>query len=143
MSENDNIHVADKLFAALNAHNLSQADAYQADGYMFEGPGTPGAINADQSTAYTQGFIDAFPDLHFEVKEKIAQGDYVVFNWVASGTHKGSMRTPTGDMIPPTGKKAVVPGSTTYQFKHGKAVRGQTYWDMVTLLAQLGLMPGM
>ena len=66
-----------------------------------------------------------------------------ILNWVASGTHTGPLRTPTGASIPPTGKKAVVPGSSTYQFKNGKAVHTWVHWDMVTLLDQLGLMPGM
>jgi hypothetical protein len=66
----------------------------------------------------------------------------VVVNWVGSGTHTGPLRTPTGDMLPATGKKARVPGSTTYQFRGNLASRSWQYWDMVTLLAQLGLMPG-
>ncbi len=143
MSENGNVRVTEKFFEAINAHDLSQPGEYYADDYLYEAPGSPGALNQEQAQAYTQGFLDAFPDLHFDLKHKIAQGDYVVVNWVATGTHKGSLMTPTGDILAPTNKKAVVPGSTTYQFKDGKAVRSWVHWDMVTLLAQLGLMPGM
>ena len=42
-----------------------------------------------------------------------------------------------------TNKKASVNGSTFYEFKNGKVVSSQIYWDMVTLLAQIGMMPGM
>jgi len=73
----------------------------------------------------------------------IAQGDFVVVNWMSTGTHTGGLRTPTGAVIPPTGKKAMVPGSTTYQFRGGKVAQTWVHWDMTTLLAQLGLMPGM
>ena len=62
---------------------------------------------------------------------------------MSSGTHTGGLRTPTGQVIPPTGKKGLVPSSTTYQFKGGKVAQSWVHWDMVTLLAQLGLMPGM
>jgi predicted ester cyclase len=146
MSEFDNIHIAEKLFDAINAHNLNLGDSYQADDYKFEGPGTDhngGALNRDQAKAYTQSFINGFPDLHFELKQKVAQGEYVVINWVGSGTHTGPLPTPTGNTLPATGKKAAVAGSTTYQIKNGKAVKGWTYWDMVSLLSQLGMMPGM
>jgi ketosteroid isomerase-like protein len=143
MSEMENIRVVEMLFDALNAHDLSRGQAFETEDYRFEGPGAPGALNSDQARAYTQGFIDAFPDLHFELTQKIAQGDWVVVNWVGSGTHNGGLRTPTSEVIPPTGKKATAPGSTTYQFKNGKVAYGHTYWDMVTLLVQLGLMPGM
>jgi steroid delta-isomerase-like uncharacterized protein len=143
MNEMENIRVAEMLFDAINTHDLHRGHAFEAEDYRFEGPGAPCALDRDQAQAYTQGFIDAFPDLHFEPTQKIAQGDWVVVNWVGSGTHNGGLRTPTGEVIPPTGKKAMVPGSTTYQIKNGKAVYVHTYWDMVTLLAQLGLMPGM
>jgi predicted ester cyclase len=100
-------------------------------------------LNRDQAKAYTQGFITGFPDLHFELTQKVDQGEYVVINWVGNGTHTGPLPTPTGDTLPATGKKATVVGSTTYQIKNGKAVKGWTYWDMVSLLSQLGMMPGM
>ena len=146
MSEVDNIRIAEKLFDALNSHNLDLGDSFQAVDYKFEGPGTGhngDALNRDQAKAYTQGFITGFPDLHFELTQKVAQGEYVVINWVGSGTHTGPLPTPTGDTLPATGKKASVAGSTTYQIKNGKAVKGWTYWDMVSLLSQLGMMPGM
>ncbi len=142
MSEQENIRIAEKFFQAINDHDLSQNSDHYAPDYLYEAPGVPGQFNQEQSQAYTQGFLDAFPDLHFEIKHKIAQGDYVVINWRATGIHTGPLTTPTGNQLPPTGKKAVVPGSTTYEFKGGKAVRSWVHWDMVTLLAQLGLMPG-
>jgi len=143
MSEQDNIRIAEKFFEAINAHDLGRYPDLLADDYKAEAPGAPGLQTGDQSQAYNQVFLDAFPDLHFELRHKIAQGDFVVINWVGSGTHKGGLRTPTGEMIPPTGKHAIVPGSTTYQFKNGKAIHSWAHWDMVTLLAQLGMMPGM
>ena len=144
MSELDNIRIAEKLFDALNAHNLNLGDSYEDIDYKFEGPGTArngGALNRDQAKVYTQGFINGFPDLHFELTQKIAQGEYVVINWIGSGTHNGPLTTPTGDTLPATGKKAVVAGSTTYQIINGKVVKGWTYWDMVSMLSQLGILP--
>jgi len=127
----------------VNAHDLSQASQYQAPGYTFEGPGLPGAVGSDAQAAYMQGFFDAFPDLHFELTHKIAQGDFVVTNWVGTGTHEGPLRTPSGDSVPATGRKGTNFGSNTMEFENGKVVRVRSYWDMVALLAQLGLMPGM
>ena len=144
MSEFDNTRIAEKLFDAINAHNLNLGDSYQHVDYKFEGPGTDrngGALDRDQAKAYTQGFINGFPDLHFEMKQKVAQGEYVVINWVGSGTHTGPLPTPTGDTLSATGKKATVAGSTTYQIINGKVVKGWTYWDMISLLSQMGVMP--
>ena len=143
MSEQDNIRTAEKLFDDLNAHKLNRsADQYTAD-YKLEGPGTPGPMPFEQSVAYLQGFLDAFPDLHFTLKQRIADGDNVALTWTATGTHSGPMRTSAGTMIPPTGKKGVTSGCTTYTFKGGKIASSATYWDMASLLMQLGLMPNM
>jgi steroid delta-isomerase-like uncharacterized protein len=143
MSEQENTRNAEKFFEAINAHDLDLYPNLLALDYRSEAPGAAAPQTEEQSRAYNQSFIDAFPDLHFEIRHRIAQGDFVVLNWVGSGTHNGPLTTPSGAKIPPTGKKAVVPGSTTYQFKDGKAIRSWVHWDMVTLLAQLGLMPGM
>jgi len=143
MSEQDNARVAEKFFEVINDHDLSRHSDLLSPDFRSDQPGAPAPMNQEQDNAYIQVFIDAFPDLHFDFRQTIAQGDFVVVNWAASGTHKGSLKTPTGSMLPPTGKHAIVPGSTTYQFKNGKIMRAWNHWDMVTLLAQLGLMPGM
>ena len=143
MSEQENTRIVEKLFEALNAHELGRFSDHFAADYRADQPGAAASLTEEQNNAYTQGFFDAFPDLRFDTRQIIAQGDFVVVNWMGSGTHKGGLRTPTGAVVPPTGKHAMVPGSLTYQFKNGKIIRSWNHWDMASLLAQLGLMPGM
>jgi ketosteroid isomerase-like protein len=143
MSEQDNIRAVEQAFDDINTKNLGRSADLYDPGYKFEGPGAPGPMPYEPSLAYIQGFITAFPDLHFALKHKIADGDNVAVTWTAIGTHTGPMLTPTGATIPPTGKKGVINGCTTYEFKGNKIVASATYWDMVSLLTQLGLMPGM
>jgi steroid delta-isomerase-like uncharacterized protein len=143
MSEQENLRTVEKIFAALNDRQFGATDdAYAAD-YRYEAPGLPGPVDHATSGDYVRGFVTAFPDLHFELKDKVAQGDLVAVSWVSTGTHTGPLRTPTGEMLPPTGRKATGQGSSFYRFKNGKITRSAIYWDMVSLLAQLGLMPGM
>jgi steroid delta-isomerase-like uncharacterized protein len=144
MSEQDNIKAAHAFFEAWNAGDLSQGDAYSAEGVMAEGPGAPGPMNAEQNRMYLQNFMTAFPGTKFEILQTIAQGDFVVTNWKASGgTHSGPLQTPSGGSIPPTGKSAVVMGSTTTKLRDGKVTHTWTFWDMASLLGQLGLLPPM
>ena len=143
MSEQENARTAVMFFEAINDQDLSRHSELLSPDFRSDQPGAAAPMNEEQDNAYTQVFIDAFPDLHFDIRQTIAQGDFVAVNWLANGTHKGGLKTPAGPVLPPTGKHAIVPGSTTYQFKNGKIVRAWNHWDMVTLLAQLGLMPGM
>lgn len=143
MSEQENIKAARAFFEAWNMGDLSKTAQYEADNYMGEAPGTPGPLNAEQTRAYNQTFLTAFPGSKFELLLTIAQGDYVVINWKASGVHTGPLQTPSGGSIPPTGKHATLMGSTTSQIKNGKVTRSWNFWDMASLLGQLGLMPPM
>jgi predicted ester cyclase len=144
MSEQENIKAAHAFFDAWNAGDLSKADPYEADGFMAEGPGAAGPMNKEQNRMYLQNFLTAFPGSKFEVLLTVAQGDYVVMHWkVSGGAHTGPLRSPSGATIPPTGKTATVMGSTTTQVKNGKSTHSWTFWDMTSLLGQLGLLPPM
>ena len=144
MSEQENIKVSQAFFEAWNAGDLSKADKFEAADFMSEGPGAAGPMNHEQNRMYLQNFLTAFPGTKFEVLLTIATGDYVVNHWkVSGGSHSGPLHTPSGGVIPPTGKTAVVFGSTTSLVKNGKLSRSWTFWDMASLLAQLGLLPPM
>ena len=142
MSEQENIKAAQAWIDAWNSGDLSKADLYEADNFQAENPGT-GPLNSAQSRAYIQNFLTAFPGSKIEVVHTIVQGDYVVTNWKTTGTNNGPLQTPSGGSIPPTGKMATTMGSTTSLVKNGKVVHAWGYFDMATLLGQLGLLPPM
>ena len=143
MSEQDNIKASQAFFEAWNAGDLSRDADTTADEFRSEGPGAPGPMNEEEFRAYSQNFLTAFPGSKFEVLRTIAQGDYVVNNWKASGAHAGPLMSPSGAAIPPTGKTVTIFGSTTSEVKNGKVTRSWNYWDMTVMLTQLGLMPPM
>ena len=69
----------------------------------------------------------------------LAEGDRVLIQWTASGTHTERLATVTGETIPPTRQRATVSGAMLTEARYGKGVRGWLYWDQLSLLAQLGL----
>lgn len=143
MSERLNLEAARAFFEAWNAGDLNKADAYEAEDFIGEGPGAPGPMSAAQNRAYVQNFLTAFPGSKFEEWLTVAQGDYVVTHWKISGTHSAPLFSPSGAAIPPTGKRVTLTGSTTSQIKDGKVVRSWNFWDMSSMLSQLGLLPPM
>lgn len=143
MSEEENTKVAQAFYKSFNAHDLDAMVEMRAEDYEGEAPGGAGPMNREQVRAYEQNFLTAFPDLHFDVTITVAQEDNVVVDWIASGTHTGPLGTPSGSAIEPTEKKATVPGSATYEIKNGKITRSMAYFDMASLLGQLGVLPPM
>lgn len=82
-------------------------------------------------------YRSAFPDLSFTIDEQFASGDRVATRWTAKGTHKGEL---LGNA--PTGKVATVTGLSIDRFVGGKIAEGWTSWDSLSLMRQLGLVPG-
>ena len=140
MSEQENIQIVRRTFDFFNSHKPDSADQYLAENIQAEAPGVPGPMNKAQIHTYNHRFFDAFPDIHFDVGDIIAQGDRVCATWVSKGTHTAAFTLPTGTSIPPTNKKVSVSGCTVVELRNNLVTRQQIYFDQVTFLMQLGLM---
>jgi hypothetical protein len=75
-----------------------------AEDYTAEHPGVSVPLNKTASIGYNQRFVTAFPDIHFEVLHVLTEGDYVLIQWRASGTHTERLATLTGETIPRPGE---------------------------------------
>ena len=139
MSSEENKQVALSVIEALNARDLSLWSEHLAEDYIAEHPGVSVPLNKTKSVGYYQRFVTAFPDIHFEVLHVLAEGDHVLIHWMASGTHAERLATVTGETIPPTQRSVRVSGALLIEVRDGKIVRDWSYWDQLSLLAQLGI----
>jgi predicted ester cyclase len=140
MSSESNITAACALIDGLNAHDLGRWAESLAGDFVAEYPGAAG-LNREQARMFNQAFLNAFPDLRFEIHRVIADGDTIAIHWSGSGTHTAPLATMSGQVIPPTGRHGVVTGVFIVQVKAGTIVAEYSYWDQMSLLTQLGLMP--
>ena len=144
MSEQDNLKVAEAYVDGINAHDLDAMSRWLAEDLKVEvATGAKCPMSKEQFVAYNANYINAFPDVHFEITLTISDGDFVVLHWYASGTHTESLTTPKGGIIVPTGNKASAPGCFTFEIKGAKIARIWAIWDMAQLLSQLGLLSTM
>ena len=77
----------------------------------------------DAKTWFTS-FTKAFPDLKDEVKNAWGYDDFVVDEYVMTGTQKGPFMG-----IPATNKSVQLHGAESFEMKDGKMVKG---WDTAT-----------
>ena len=63
----------------------------------------------------------------------IASGDYVVFWFRLTGTHRGELWG-----IQPTNRQVALDDCVVYEIRNGKLVHLRDYWDTATVLRQLG-----
>jgi predicted ester cyclase len=139
MTDNSITHVGSALISGMNAHNLDLWAKYLAPNFVGEYPGARG-INQDVARQFNQSFLDAFPDLHFDVHEVVANSSMVAIRWTGGGTFEAPLRTATGQTIPPNGKRGAIDGVFIVTVENGKIVKERSYWSELELMGQLGMM---
>lgn len=76
----------------------------------------------------------AFPDLHFDVREILVEGDRVVTRWHLTGTHTGA----DFQGITASGKSVAVDGVSIDTIRDGIVLDGFDAWDALGFRQQLG-----
>ncbi|MBE2224199.1 MAG: ester cyclase [Anaerolineae bacterium] len=85
----------------------------------------------------------AFPDLHFEIHQMLAEDGIVAFRSTMTGTHQGLLQLGPGPGVPPTGRSIKVAHMHFVKFVDGRGVDLWHVWDNLGLLQQIGVLPGM
>ena len=96
----------------------------------------------DQVRDFATKFRAAFPDLAFEgTADLIAEGDYVVGQWIGGGTQTGEAfdDMPIGALPAGTGKTLRFTGTTVLKVENGLITEEIGLDDGVTVLAAAGL----
>ena len=78
----------------------------------------------------------AFPDMHWVVKEMVAEAEKVVTRFVWTGTHRGVFLS-----IPATGRSVEVKGVVIDRLEDGKMADSRILMDTMGLMQQLGVIP--
>lgn len=90
----------------------------------------------EQVRQFAEGFFRAFPDLRSTCKVVVVHGDTGFCEWQLTGTQAADLPN-----IPSRGRKMNLPGVSIYEFEGNKIKRTVDYWDLNTLLRQLGALP--
>jgi steroid delta-isomerase-like uncharacterized protein len=138
----DNLRLINEIYEAINKRDWDTAFGFHSEDHLrYVSNNVEPMKGLELYREFSDGFTDAFPDLHIEVIRAFGQGDLVCDEHVASGTHKRPMKGSDGQMIPPTGKRFKVRVCHIYKIKAGKVVETRSYSDQLVLLSQLGLVP--
>jgi steroid delta-isomerase-like uncharacterized protein len=75
----------------------------------------------------------AFPDLHFTIRDMVVEGSRVVVRWTWQGTHRGLFAG-----IAPTGRLVSNEGIAIYRVEDGKIAEAWSQMDRLGVVQQLG-----
>jgi steroid delta-isomerase-like uncharacterized protein len=82
----------------------------------------------------------AFPDLSGKVLDYVISGDKAMVEVEWTGIHQGELEAPFG-ILPPTNRQARTRAVLSLTFVDGKIAESRHYFDLFTLMGQLGLAP--
>jgi steroid delta-isomerase-like uncharacterized protein len=88
-----------------------------------------------------QGWAKAIPDSKATFIAEYASENTAILEVVWKGVHTGPLQMPTG-AIPPSNKRIEIPACLVAKVEGGKLQSFTHYFDMVTLLSQIGAFKG-
>ncbi len=128
--------VSEFIEALFSRGELDAVDRYLAPDFVDHDP--PFGRRPDREGLRAAGAMmrAAFPDWHSDLHLLVAEGDYVVERFTASGTHRGEFMGAA-----PTNRTVAMPGINIFRLRDGKIVERWGNLDVLGFLTQLGLVP--
>lgn len=132
--------IVEKHYQNVATHNSAGEDEIFSTNVVTVAPGAGRMDGLAAFKAFEEGFHRAFPDAHMVVNSALESGNTIALEGVFVGTHTGPLVSPAGE-VPATYRKLELPYGDFFEIENGRIVSHHIYYDQVTFLTQLGLMP--
>ena len=138
MTDKSVADLAKEQVLAYNAKDWDRARAALAPEVVYEEVGTHRKLKGidDVLTAW-KGWATAIPDSRASFQSEMVSGNTAVLEITWTGTHDGPLQTPNGE-IAPTGKKIELRAIQVVDVANDRVKSVRQYFDMGTLLQQIG-----
>ena len=126
---------------AFNAGDWDRYAAILAEDVIYVEAGTQRRTESvDANLELFKAWKAAFPDATGTITNSFGSGSQAVVEITWNGTHDGDMESPEGT-IPATGRKITLEACIAATVENGKITEAHQYFDMMTMMQQLGLVP--
>jgi steroid delta-isomerase-like uncharacterized protein len=142
MAQSSVLNIVDTAKATILAYNDKNWDAVRkasAPNLVYDEVATARNVRGLEDVLKVwQGWAEAIPDSKATFQNELVSGNTVVLELTWRGTHTGPLQTPAGT-LQPTGKKINLRAVQIIQMSGDKTTSVRQYFDMATLLQQLGV----
>lgn len=133
------VDVAKASVLAFNEKNWDKVRATVTAGIVYDEVATRRRVQGiDDVLAAWRGWATAIPDSKATFNKEYSSGNTVVLELTWTGTHSGPLQMPNG-AVAPTGKKINLRACQVIDVAGDKATAVRHYFDMGTLLQQIGV----
>ena len=133
---------AKRATTAYNDKNWNTVKSAFAENAIYDEKATSRRVQGvDNIIEVWQGWAKAIPDSKATFVGEYATGDTAIIEVVWKGLHTGPLQTPTGT-VPASNKRIELPACQVIKVEGGKVKSFTQYFDMATLLTQIGAFKG-
>jgi len=137
LSAKENLKIAETWMDAMNRHDLKKMESLYADDVIGDEVAEPEVIvGKEKVTKAYKELFQAFPDCKATITNRVAGGDHVLLEIIWEGTNKGEFRG-----TPATDKRVKLRIAYIFRIRQGKIHEIKEYYDAVTYLKQVGMLP--
>ena len=141
MTEQELIQIARGVVDAFSASDWEGCKAPMTSDSVYDEVGSSRRLSGvDEFIPAWQGWREAMPDVTGTVTNACATGNTVVLEVTWQGTHTGPLEGPSGT-LEATGRQQTTRASWIFNFDGGKINESRHYFDMLSMMQQLGALP--
>jgi predicted SnoaL-like aldol condensation-catalyzing enzyme len=134
--------IVDDFYRALfEQHDAARAAQVYTDDAVLLESGAPGPIQGRKAIEeYIGALLRAFPDFSARIDNVFGTGDWFAAELSVRGTHTGPLEFAPGNVVPATNKRLEMPVCWLGRVsREGLCVEDHTYYDVASMMEQLGL----
>jgi len=121
---------------AMSGHNINRVRELLHSKYSYTSSDGRKQKGIQAGINIATMYMNAFPDLKFNIKNIFTVGNVVVTEFICHGTQKGKIMD-----IAPTGRKIELPVCDIVEVRDGKIYAEREYYDTAEMMQQLGIQP--
>jgi steroid delta-isomerase-like uncharacterized protein len=131
--------ITQTLFDAFNRRDFETLDSLSSDHLEWlDVPSGIKFLGKNGLKTWCQAWASAFSDSQVKIENHFISGEFTCTEYVGKGTHTGELKLGT-IKVPATHKPVEFRMVNVVRIQDGKIVNGKVYFDLSTLLRQVGM----
>ena len=136
------LHIVEKFFNSISNRDVDTAMSLLTDDHVSHDHGTGMVMKGiEENRADMENWLSMMSDMKVEILNSVESGNCVAVEMRMTGVNTGELMMPDGTKVPATGKSVEMHGCNVIEFDGEKMSKSTQYYSMMSMMAQLGLMP--
>lgn len=140
----DELNIISDYVSALSAGDAERMNSLRAPDFeldfVYGDADESGPLTSEETEQFWPSWLAGFPEKDYEITRTVVAQDVVVTQWVFTGIQSEPLGPPIfAEPVRPTGRTIMFRGVSIYDITNGLILRESTYFDLATVMVELGV----